>query len=361
MNRAYFMDMAAKGSCIPLATHLVLHEKENAEALLLAGKELGKVVEEASKRFGSEIAVPVMDLTIEKEALVNILAPDTEDTGTFHFSEPPNEAMINRVEAVLDDKLPKSMQAQCDAIRYIAEETDLLATGMTIGPFSLMTKLMDDPVVAVCLLGMGMTAEDEPSVEMVARCMELAVRVILLYLQKQIDAGAKIIIMPEPAANSVFVSPNQIADGSDVFDHCVMDNLYRIKKLLTDNDVAWIFHDCGELTDEMLLKFSELKPEVLSLASTVELPEVAKLVSKDIVLYGNLPSKKFYSDSLFSRDQVIETSQKLIQQMKDADHPFILGTECDVLHVDGCDETIKQKIEAMCSVVENEEPTLCQA
>jgi len=354
MNRTHFLEMAAKGCCIPMATHLVLSEKENPEALHLDGIALGNVVEEANKRFGSKLAIPVMDLTIEKHTLVNILAPEVNAPGIFHFSTPPTEAMIKQMEAVLEEKLPQSMQAQCDSIRYVAEQTDLIPTGMTIGPFSLMTELIDDPVVSVCLLGMGMTPEDEPDVEMVIQCMELAVRIVLLYLQKQIDAGAKVIIMPEPAANSVFISPNQMTDGSDIFDRCIMDNLYRIKKLLTDNDVAWIFHDCGELTDEMLLKFSELHPEVLSLASTVKLPEVAQLVAKDIVLYGNLPSKKFYSDSLLSNKQVIESSLKLIQDMKDANHPFILGTECDVLHVDGCGKTIKQKVAAMCSVMASE-------
>jgi len=46
-----------------------------------------------------------------------------------------------------------------------------------------------------------------------------------------------------------------------------------------------------------------------------------------------LPSKKFYSDKGLPVSQVKEMDERLIRNMKEADHPFILETECDVLSV----------------------------
>lgn len=65
-----------------------------------------------------------------------------------------------------------------------------------------------------------------------------------------------------------------------------------------------------------------------------------------MVLYGNLPSKRFYSDELVTREQIEQIACELIERMRAVGHPFILGSECDVLSVQGCEQTIKQKVEA---------------
>ena len=44
---------------------------------------------------------------------------------------------------------------------------------------------------------------------------------------------------------------------------------------------------------------------------------------------------------------VAKRSRELIGRMKDVGHPFVLGTECDVLSVPGCECTIKAKVDAM--------------
>jgi len=55
-------------------------------------------------------------------------------------------------------------RAHFDAIRYIARETDLVAVGMCIGPFSLMTKLLADPITAIAMAGVGVTAAEDAGV-----------------------------------------------------------------------------------------------------------------------------------------------------------------------------------------------------
>ena len=239
------------------------------------------------------------------------------------------------------------MQAQVDAIKYIASNTDLLPIGMSIGPFSLMTKLVADPITPVCMAGMGISSQDDNEVLMVERVLELGMLIILNNIQKQIDAGAKAIFIAEPAANKVYFSPNQIEEGSDVFVRFVMQYNRQIKSLLEENKVDLIFHCCGELIDYNVTQFASLDSAILSLGSSRKLWEDAALVPKTTVLFGNLPSKQFYSDSLITKEEVIRQGNELIEKMKTVGHPFILGSECDLLSVPGCQEIIMKKADAI--------------
>jgi len=175
--------------------------------------------------------------------------------------------------------------------------------------------------------------------------LELSTMVIQRSMEAQIAAGARAVFIAEPAANKVYISPNQIEQGSDIFERMVMRYLRRIKAFLDERGVDLIFHCCGELTDEMVRHYASLEPVVLSLGSSRVLWEDARLVPKHVVLYGNLPSKRFYSDELITREQVEELACELIEKMRQVGHPFVLGSECDVLSVEGCERAIKEKVD----------------
>lgn len=170
--------------------------------------------------------------------------------------------------------------------------------------------------------------------------------IIQPYLEAQMAAGAKAIILCEPAANKVYFSPNQLAESYEVFDRYVMQFNRRIREQLRRRGVDLIFHDCGELLDGMVQRFATLDPAILSLGSSRLLWEDAALVPKTTVLYGNLPTKQFYSDQLVSVAKVQQLSRDLTRRMREVGHPFILGSECDVLSVPGSEQTIKAKVAA---------------
>ncbi len=67
------------------------------------------------------------------------------------------------------------------------------------------------------------------------------------------------------------------------------------------------------------------------------------------MLYGNLPTKKFYSPQL-TVAEVESLSRELIIKMRAAAHPFILGSECDVLSVPGSEEEILAKVAAFMKI-----------
>ena len=169
---------------------------------------------------------------------------------------------------------------------------------MAIGPFSLMTKLMADPITAIAMAGMGMTPEEDANILLAERCLALAEIAIARSLEGQIKAGAKAIMICEPAANLVYLSPKQKSSGADIFERFVMRPNLRIREQLASAEVDLIFLDCGELTGFMVEQFAtRLDPAILSMGSSRKLWEDAALVPKSVVLFGNLPTKTFYSDA----------------------------------------------------------------
>ncbi|HEY3415792.1 MAG TPA: uroporphyrinogen decarboxylase family protein [Armatimonadota bacterium] len=347
MQREYYLELANAGLTMPIVSDLVLHQYRDAGAILEDGVRLGMVLAESARRFHTPLAIPHMDLELEKQVLLEMLGVPGEQTAKFHFDTAPSPRVFDRLQQRLHDPLTLRLQAHIDSVGYIAHFTELLPVGMVIGPFSLMSKLVGDPITPVAMAGMGITAEDDPEVDCVEQVLELGFRMIMRSIALQIDAGARAIFIAEPAANKVYFSPNQLDAGSDIFDRFVMTYHRQIKAYLEDHNVDLFFHCCGELTDTMLGKFTELDPALLSLGSSRTLWEDAQLVPKNIVLYGNLPSKQFYSDALITAAQVELKGRELIAKMKEAGHPFILGTECDVLSVPGCEREIMSKVRAI--------------
>jgi uroporphyrinogen-III decarboxylase len=338
MDRSFYLDLAAAGLRMPIGTHLVLHGHPDHAAILRDGRRLGTVVEESAARFRTPLAVPLMDLTLEKEALLAAMGVPHDQIESHHFDKPPG--------AQPGFAPTPRMRATCDAISHVASRPGLLPMGMGIGPFSLMTKLVADPITAVFLAGTGATAADEPEVALAEAAIDAGIHLIEAYLHAQIDAGAKAIIICEPAANQVYFSPNQLAESYTTFDRFVTEPMRRLKNLLDSRGVDLIFHDCGELTDSMVERFATLDPAILSLGSSRSLPADAAIVPKRVVLYGNLPTKRFISPAL-TTTEVARLARELLESMHATGHPFILGSECDVLSVPGLEADILAKVDAL--------------
>jgi len=351
MERNFYIDLAKKGLRMPIGVDLVLKTKKDHLNILTDGKRLGEVMEEACRIFNTPLAFSLMDLSVEKDWILNILKIPNDKRDTFHFEYPFEEEKLNFILESLKrkDSITPRMNANLEALRYISKKSSLLPVGMVIGPFSLTTKLLKDPIVSVYLAGDGFKADDTVEIKMLKDTLKISIQTVISSVEMQCEANAKAIIICEPAANTTFFSPKQIETGSDIFERFVIIPNLEIKSILEKKNVDLIFHDCGELTDEMLKSFNKLNPVILSLGSSRRLWEDAKLIKNDIVLFGNLPTKKFYSDNEIDINTVKNMAKILIEKMKETNHPFILGSECDVLSVTGAENSIWEKVKAFCS------------
>ncbi len=346
MSRDIFLDLAAQGHRLPIGTDLVLNGHPHTQAILVDGAALGKVVEETAIQFNTPLAIPLMDLTVEKEAMLTLLGVEPSAIPVYHFDESPGSQFLTRIREGVSQLPTVRMRASVEAVRYVAQNTTLFPMGMAIGPFSLMTKLVSDPIAPVYMAGTGVTADEDAGVRLVEALLEAASDTILAYVHAQLEAGARAVLIAEPAANKVFISPRLLKMGSDIFDRYVLRFHERLKAELLSAGAELFFHCCGELVPDMIMTFCRLDPAVLSLGSSRKLWEDAALVPKQTVLYGNLPSKHFYSDEMTTVEGVRSQARELMLKMKEAGHPFILGSECDVLNVAESRATIQAKVAA---------------
>jgi uroporphyrinogen-III decarboxylase len=193
-------------------------------------------------------------------------------------------------------------------------------------------------------------------VYLVERCLAMAEATVARSAKAQIAAGARAMIVCEPAANAVYISPRQLRAGSEVFERYVLGPNRRLRDILRERGVDLIFHNCGELTADMVRQFAaELQPAMLSLGSSRKLWEDASALSPDIVLFGNLPTKTFYSDEAMPVSEVRRLAAELTEKMDACGHPHILGSECDVLYVDEAADTIRRKVDVMLGYDEREQ------
>src|SRR6478609_8363237 len=86
MAISHFLDIARSGLCLPMATDLVLNEDPDPEATRRDGARLGQVVERSARRWGSPLALPLMDLRLEKADLLSRLGIGEEEADRFHFA-----------------------------------------------------------------------------------------------------------------------------------------------------------------------------------------------------------------------------------------------------------------------------------
>jgi len=347
MDRSFYLNLARRGLRMPIGTDLLLHEQADPERAARDGRALGRVVEAAARKYGTPLAFGHMDLMREKTALLALLDIPPAQIPTYHFEGPPGAEAVETVRSRIEGPLHPALQAHVDSIGYVAAHTDLVPIGMSIGPFSLMTKLLADPITPIYLAGSGATAAEDEDVAAVEGLLELSLLMVRRTVGAQLAAGAKAIFIAEPAANVVYLSPKQLAAGADIFERYVTAYNRQIKALLASHGAELIFHCCGELVDGMVQAFGSLDPALLSLGSSRKLWEDARLVPERVVLYGNLPTKHFYSDAMVSQDDVARMTCQLLARMQATGHPFILGSECDVLHVPEHAATIREKVDIM--------------
>ena len=117
MDRKFYLDLAAKGQRMPIAVHLTLHESPNVSEIELNGKLLAESIIKSAQRYNSPLAVPLMDLALEKDALLALYGTPEEKREKFHFDKTVEPEFVEKVSSA---PLVSRMVATCEAISSIA-------------------------------------------------------------------------------------------------------------------------------------------------------------------------------------------------------------------------------------------------
>ncbi len=94
MIRQFYLDLAASGLRLPIGADLVLHEESDPHAVRNDGAALAGVIERAARRWDTSLAIPLMDLRLEKTDLLAMAGVPEDDAETYHFTSPMDEAAL---------------------------------------------------------------------------------------------------------------------------------------------------------------------------------------------------------------------------------------------------------------------------
>ena len=158
-----------------------------------------------------------------------VVRPEVAEPDTFHFDAPPSTADLDRARDQGDAPVPGPATAPTSTRSPRSPlRPGLTPLGMAIGPFSLATKLARRPDRR---RGPGRprraARRTSRSSRWPRRARGLAELAVHRSLRAQLEAGAAAVIVCEPAASALFISPRQIASGSPVFDRFVIEPLLR--------------------------------------------------------------------------------------------------------------------------------------
>src|SRR3954471_22292839 len=85
---------------MPIGADLVMHEEREPQAVRVDGLALGRVIERAARRWNTPLAVPLMDLRLEKIDLLGLAGIPAGKAEAFQFSAPLDDAQVESLSGM---------------------------------------------------------------------------------------------------------------------------------------------------------------------------------------------------------------------------------------------------------------------
>jgi uroporphyrinogen decarboxylase len=270
-----------------------------------------KVLQSLIDKYKPDMIFPLMDLSVEANALGMYTIFPKQDTATvlkenFKIEDLDLHKQIN---IAYDSRL----LGYVETIRLsrLCFPENIIKGAYVTGPYSLASLIMGAEEAA-------MTSIMEPD-NLVKLC-EFTLERILEYIRLLISAGAQAICILEPTA--VMLGPEEFERYSSGFIKHIV-NSYKY------TDVSMIYHTCGN-TSHLIDKMIESQVDAISLDSPdagVFLPEVARKIQTDTIIIGNInPAGTILTGNA---QQVKEEVNELLQSMEFYPY-FVLSTGCDL-------------------------------
>ncbi len=270
-----------------------------------------KVIKELVNQFKPDMIFPLMDLSVEANALGRYTIFPQEDSATI----PKRQFILNEIEKL------KGINISYDSrvLGYV-ETMKLMSVGLPeevirgsyiTGPYSTAALMMgaDDAAMA--------SASEPDKLHILCNFVTEKIRE---YASLLISAGTEVICILEPTA--VMLGPKQFEEFSVQYIKHIIDSIRF-------SGVNTIYHTCGN-TMHLIEKMLDSGIDAISLDSEevgVDLKKVAEMVPKDKIIMGNInPS----TTMLRGTPEEVEIEVKnLLEDMKDYPN-YILATGCDL-------------------------------
>jgi uroporphyrinogen decarboxylase len=270
-----------------------------------------KVMKSIADSFAPDIMFPLMDLSVEANALGRYTVfPKTDSATVVRDDFSVDELMMQKnMDISFDTRLLGYVETL--KLMSIGLPASIIKGAYVIGPYSLAALMMgaDDAAIATVM---------QP--EHLHDLCQFTTGQIQRYIRLLVTSGAQAICILEPSA--VMLGPDQFSAFSANYVHHIVESCRY-------TGVATIYHTCGNTT-HLADKMVEAGIDAISLDSPdagVDLPAVAKALSPDVIIMGNInPTGALLNGS--PKDVETEVND-LLDQM--SPHPnFVLSTGCDL-------------------------------
>ncbi len=270
-----------------------------------------KVVKAVADTFHPDLIFPLMDLSVEANAIGSYTVFPRDETasvlnGDFNIAE---LSAGERVNISFDTRLLGYVETM--KMMSIGLPVEILRGAYVTGPYTLAALLMGAEEAAAA------TIERR---ELLHEVCSFAMGKIQQYVRLLVASGAQLVCVLEPSA--VMLGPGQFQEFSAEY-------VRRMCEVCTQGEVSVLYHICGNsmhIVDAM----AESGVDALSLDSPdagVDLPAVAERVGDKVVVIGNInPTGRILHGT--SAD-VEKDVLRLLDDMK-ACRNFVLSTGCDL-------------------------------
>ncbi len=270
-----------------------------------------KVLQALVQRFHPDIIFPLMDLSVEANALGRYTVFPEEDMPTVT----PNDFKIEQLHKLksINIAFDTRLQGYVEMIKLmgLSFPAALFRGAYVTGPYTLAAQIMGSDAAAMA------TITDPDKLQTLCECTTLVIRD---YVRLLVGAGAQIVCILEPSA--VMLGPEQ-------FERFSSDFVGIITQDCSSSDVALIYHTCGN-TMHLIEKMAGSGVDAVSLDSPkvgVDLKEVAERLNEKTIVIGNInPTGDILNAT---PDVVAHTVSHLLKEM-DPYPNFILSTGCDL-------------------------------
>lgn len=255
-----------------------------------------------------DIIFPMMDLTVETEALGATVNWNTDEMPTIHditvaTMEDADSLIIPEIGS--GNRLNVSIET-CSALRQAFPKK--LLWGYVLGPFSIAGRLMGMTEVSI-----GIKLEPETVHAVLRKANDL--------LKQQIDAlintGVDGVMILEPASGMLR------EDDANEFSNAYIKELVELIKLRGSTPAL---HNCGNI-DHLIESLCATGIEALHVGSVSSPYEIYPRIPENVVLMGNLdPTEVFLRGSV---ETVQSETAKLLDKMANCER-FTISTGCDI-------------------------------